>query len=138
MAVAEGAAVSDAGTLADWARGAAAVALGMVLVGSARRSVPARIAVSAVATLLVVVLAVSLALSIVISGNVEREALRRVAGRALAEAEEVQISSGRDARNSAKLVRAHYSGPYRRLPRRPVEPPGGRQQRAREPPGLHE
>ncbi len=110
MAVAEGASVTDAGTLADWARGSAALALGAVLIISARRSVPARIAVSAVATLLVVVLAVSLALSIVISGNVEREALRRVDGRARAEAEEVQLSAGKDARNSAKLVALTIQG----------------------------
>ncbi|MGI8809916.1 MAG: sensor histidine kinase [Acidimicrobiales bacterium] len=110
MAVAEGASVTDAGTIADWARGAGALALAAVLVSSARRSVPARIAVSTVATLLVVVLAVSLALSIVISGNVEREALRRVDARALAEAEEVQTSSGKDARNSAKLVALTIQG----------------------------
>jgi len=110
MAVAEAASVTDAGTVADWARGAGALALGTVLLISARRSVPARIAVSTVATLLVVVLAVSVALSIVISGNVEREALRRVDARALAEAEEVQISSGKDAKNSAKLVALTIQG----------------------------
>jgi len=110
IAVAEGASATNAGTLADWARGAGALALGAVLITSARRSVPARIAVSAVATLLVVVLAISLALSIVISGNVEREALRRVDARALAEAEEVQTSSGKDARNSAKLVALTIQG----------------------------
>ncbi|HEV3496798.1 MAG TPA: HAMP domain-containing protein, partial [Actinomycetes bacterium] len=101
---------TDAGTAADWARGAGALALGMVLVTSARRSVPARIAVSTVATLLVVVLAISVALSVVISGNVEREALRRVDARALAEAEEVQTSAGNDAKNSAKLVALTIQG----------------------------
>ena len=110
MAVAEGASVSDADTVADWARGLGALGLGTVLITSARRSVPARIAVSTVATLLVVVLAVSLALSIVISGNVEREALRRVESRALAEAEEVQTSSGEDAIKSAKLVALTIQG----------------------------
>ncbi len=110
MAMAEAASAGDAGTLADWARGAGALALATVLISSARRSVPARIAVSTVATLLVVVLAVSLALSIVISGNVEREALRRVDARALAEAEEVQLDSGKDARNSAKLVALTIQG----------------------------
>lgn len=110
MAVAEASSVTDGGTVADWARGAGALALGTVLITSARRSVPARIAVSAVATLLVVVLAVSVALSIVISGNIEREALGRVGARALAEAEEVQISSGKDAMNSAKLVALTIQG----------------------------
>ncbi|HVL04941.1 MAG TPA: ATP-binding protein [Acidimicrobiales bacterium] len=110
MTVAEAASVTDAGTIADWARGAGALALGTMLITSARRSVPARIAVSTVATLLLVVLAVSLALSIVISGNVEREAIRRVEGRALAEAEEVLTSSGKDASNSAKLIALTVSG----------------------------
>jgi two-component system phosphate regulon sensor histidine kinase PhoR len=110
IAVAEAASATDAGTLADWLRGAGALALAAVLITSARRSVPARIAVSTVATLLVVVLAVSVALSIVISGNVEREALRRVDARALAESEEIQISSGKDAKNSAKLVALTIQG----------------------------
>ncbi|HET7720769.1 MAG TPA: HAMP domain-containing protein [Acidimicrobiales bacterium] len=110
MAAAEAASVTDAGTVADWARGAGALALGTMLITSARRSVPARIAVSTVATLLLVVLAVSLALSIVISGNVEREALRRVEARALAEAEEILVSSGKDATNSAKLIALTISG----------------------------
>ena len=110
MAAAEAASVSDAGTIADWARGAGALALGTMLITSARRSVPARIAVSTVATLLLVVLGVSLALSIVISGNVEAEALRRVDARALAEAEEIRGSSGKDAINSAKLIALTISG----------------------------
>ncbi len=110
MAVAEAASVTDAGTIADWTRGAGALALGTMLITSARRSVPARIAVSTVATLLMVVLAVSLALSIVISGNVEREALRRVEARALAEAEEILVSSGKDAINSAKLIALTIQG----------------------------
>lgn len=110
LAVAEAAAAADAGIVADWARGAGALALGAVLVTSARRSVPARIAASTVATLLVVVLAVSVALSIVISGNVESEALRRVDARALAEAKEVVNSAGIDAENSAKLVALTIQG----------------------------
>jgi PAS domain S-box-containing protein len=110
MAAAEAASVTDAGTVADWARGAGALALGTMLITSARRSVPARIAVSTVATLLLVVLAVSLALSIVISNNVQREAIRRVEGRALAEAEEVLVSSGKDANNSAKLIALTIQG----------------------------
>jgi two-component system, OmpR family, phosphate regulon sensor histidine kinase PhoR len=110
MAIAEGASVTDAGTLADWTRGLGALGLGTVLITSARRSVPARIAVSAVATLLVVVLAVSLALSIVISANVEQEALKRVEGRALAEAEEIRTSSSEEAIDSAKLVALTITG----------------------------
>ena len=110
MAAAEAASALDAGTVADWARGAGALALGTMLITSARRSVPARIAVSTVATLLLVVLAVSLALSIVISGNVEGEALRRVEARALSESEEILGSAGKDAINSAKLIALTISG----------------------------
>jgi len=110
MAAAEAAAVSDATIAADWLRGASAVALGTVLITSARRSVPARIAISAVASLLVVVLSVSVALSIVIAGNVEQEASRRVATRALVEADAVRNSSSRDAINSAKLVALTLQG----------------------------
>ncbi|MDQ2826954.1 MAG: hypothetical protein M3Y04_08350, partial [Actinomycetota bacterium] len=110
MAAAEAAAVSDATIAADWLRGASAVALGAVLITSARRSVPARIAVSAVASLLVVVLSVSVALSIVIAGNVEQEASRRVSTRALVEADAVRTTSARDAINSAKLVALTLQG----------------------------
>jgi len=109
MALAEGA-VIDAAVAADWLRGASAVALGIVLITSARRSVPARIAVSAVASLLVVVLSVSVALSLVIANNVEQEASRRVANRALVEADAVRTSSARDAINSAKLVALTLQG----------------------------
>jgi signal transduction histidine kinase/HAMP domain-containing protein len=110
MAVAEAVSVIGSAGAADWTRGAAALALGTVLITSARRSVPARIAVSAVATLLVVVLAVSLALSFVIASNVQNEALRRVSSRASAEAEEVQNISPQDAVNSAKLVALTIQG----------------------------
>ncbi|MDQ6727192.1 MAG: ATP-binding protein [Actinomycetota bacterium] len=110
MAGAEAAAVSNATIAADWLRGASAVALGTVLITSGRRSVPARIAVSAVASLLVVVLSVSVALSIVIAGNVEQEASRRVSTRALVEADAVQSTSARDAINSAKLVALTLQG----------------------------
>ncbi len=110
MAAAEGATVIDAIIAADWLRGASAVALGIVLITSARRSVPARIAVSAMASLLVVVLSVSVALSLVIANNVEQEASQRVATRALVEADAVRNSSARDAINSAKLVALTLQG----------------------------
>jgi len=104
LAAAEGAAVVDAGTVADWARGAGALGLGAVLLSSARRSIPARFAVGAAATLLLVVLAVSVALSVVIASTVEREAIMRIDSRAQAEAEEIVNSATRDARNAAKLL----------------------------------
>ncbi|MFN2505789.1 MAG: ATP-binding protein [Acidimicrobiales bacterium] len=110
FAAAEGATAIGADVAASWARGAAALGLGAVLVVSARRSIPARVAVSTAATLLVVVLAVSLALSVVIARSVEREAVRRIDVRARAEAEQIESSTLRDAVNSAKLVALSLAG----------------------------
>ena len=110
MAVAQVLSVGDADIAAEWVQLAGALCLGAVLVTSARRSVPARIAVSAVATLLVVVMAVSVALSLVIASTVEREALRRIDSRARAEAEEVDSSVRRDAIKAARLVALTLEG----------------------------
>jgi len=110
MAAAEVLSVGGTDIAAEWVRGAGALCLGAVLLTSARRSIPARIAVSAVATLLVVVLAVSVALSIVIASTVEREALRRIDSRARAEAEEVDSSVRRDAIKAARLVALTLEG----------------------------
>lgn len=110
LAIAEAFAAFDAGNAALWVRAAGALALGAVLLTSARRSIPARIAVSAVATLMVVVLAVSVALSLVIASTVEREALRRIDSRARAEAEEVDSSVRRDAIKAARLVALSLEG----------------------------
>jgi signal transduction histidine kinase len=66
--------------------GAALLASGAI--ASARRSIPARVAVGGAATVLVVVLGVSVALSAVVVDNVEDEALRRTEARAKAEAAE--------------------------------------------------
>ena len=104
LAAAEGISVVGAGTAADWARAAGALGLGAVLLTSARRSIPARFAVGAAATLLLVVLAVSVALSVVIANTVEREAMLRIDSRARAEADEIVSSAKRDAVNTAKLV----------------------------------
>jgi len=110
LAAAEGAAVVDAGTVADWARGAGALGLGAVLLTSARRSIPARFAVGATATLLLVVLAVSVALSVVIARTVQREAILRIESRAGVEADEIINSAKRDAVNTAKLVALTVQG----------------------------
>jgi two-component system, OmpR family, sensor histidine kinase ResE len=110
LAAAEGAAVAGAGAIADWARGAGALGLGVVLITSARRSIPARFAVGAAATLLLVVLAVSVALSVVIGNTVEREAIRRIESRARVEADEIVSSAKRDAVNTAKLVALTIQG----------------------------
>ncbi len=111
LAVAEGATALDVGETAYWARSAGAVGLGAVLLVSARRSIPARIAVGTAATLLLVVLAVSLALSVVIGRNIEREAVRRIAVRARAEAVQIQEAALRDAVTSAKLAALSLPGP---------------------------
>ena len=78
-----------------------AAALGLVLVAAARRSITARVAVSAVGSLLVVVLAVSVAGSIVVSRNVEQEALRRADTRARAEAQQVDVTMRNEALRGA-------------------------------------
>ncbi|MDQ3978881.1 MAG: cell wall metabolism sensor histidine kinase WalK [Actinomycetota bacterium] len=110
LAIAEGATAIGSDLVAVWARAAGALGLGAVLVVSARRSIPARVAIGTAATLLVVVLAVSVALSVVIANNIEREALQRIDVRARAEAEQIQSSSVRDAVGSAKLVALSLEG----------------------------
>ena len=94
----------------DTARVFGAIGLGAVLFSSARRSIPARVAVSTAACLLLVVLAVSVALSVVISDNVEKEALRLVDNRARAEAGEVRTSDIPTATTNATLVAATLQG----------------------------
>jgi hypothetical protein len=124
LVAAEGATALGADGLAGWARAAGALGLGAVLVVSARRSIPARVAVGTGATLLVVVLAVSVALSVVIANNLEREAVDRIAVRARAESEEIASSGRRDAVNSAKLVALSLEGNRGPLLRALAENPG--------------
>ncbi|MFN2609067.1 MAG: histidine kinase dimerization/phospho-acceptor domain-containing protein, partial [Acidimicrobiales bacterium] len=100
--VAAGAGLTSA--VADGARALGALGLGAVLVSSARRSIPARVAVSTAAALLLVVLAVSVALSAVISNNVQKDALRQADARARTEADEVGSSAEPAAVTSAALV----------------------------------
>ena len=69
--------IRDHPSLADSIRLAGASLVAAALVFAARRSISARISVNAAALLLVVVLGVSLTVSVVISGNVEDEAVRR-------------------------------------------------------------
>ncbi|MHB8669343.1 MAG: HAMP domain-containing protein, partial [Acidimicrobiales bacterium] len=91
----------DAG---EWLHGLGALALGVVLFEVARRSISTRVAVSAVATLLVVVMAVSVALSSVISHNVQREAVTRISERALTESEVATTIVPSDALGVAQAV----------------------------------
>ncbi|MGH9225593.1 MAG: ATP-binding protein [Acidimicrobiales bacterium] len=130
LAVAEGATALDTELAAGWARAAGALGLGAVLVVSARRSIPARVAVSTAATLLLVVLAVSIALSVVIARNVEREALRRIDVRTRAEADQIEGTEHQDAVKSAKLVALSLIIPVgdvlRQLADQPDPPPNDR------------
>jgi len=102
--------IGAAAAVVDGVRALGAVGLGAVLVTSARRSIPAQVAVSTAASLLLVVLAASVALSLVISDNVEKEALRRVDSRARAESDEIETSVLPTAATSATLVAATLQG----------------------------
>jgi len=94
--------LSDIDGLANVARGLGALGLGAALLTASRRSISARVAASATGTVLLVVLAVSVALSAVVVANVEEEALLRIQSRASAEAAEMERTAD-DARLSAKL-----------------------------------
>ena len=89
---------SDAG--ADALRLIGAGALGAGLFLAARRSIPARIATSASAILLLVVLGVSVGLSAVLAENVEDEAANRLESEARTEAA-IAAEAGRTALASA-------------------------------------
>ena len=107
-------------TASDWVRGAGALFMGLVLLMSARRSISARITVSVGAILLVVVLAVSVALSAVIARTVEEEAFKRIDARAEAEVQEITVSALDDAVTSAKLAALTLQGTRTRAGAGPV------------------
>ncbi|MBV9410887.1 MAG: PAS domain-containing protein, partial [Acidimicrobiia bacterium] len=93
MAVAEAIGLAGSGSSTDiaasWVRAGGTLCIAIVLFTSSRRSIPARVVTSAAATLLLVVLALSVALSAVIANNVRDEALRRVEARAGTERDQV-------------------------------------------------
>ncbi|MDP8954163.1 MAG: ATP-binding protein [Actinomycetota bacterium] len=107
--------------LGDTARAFGALVLGAALFTASQRSISARVAASATGTILLVVLAVSVALSAVVIDNVEQEALLRIESRAAAEAAEIEraandavlsaklaalvLSSSNEAENAARLIR---------------------------------
>jgi PAS domain S-box-containing protein len=78
------------GTSADVLRILGGIGVATAIVAAARLSIPARVATGGALTVLVVVLAVSIALSGVVVQNVEDEALRRIGARASAEAIELE------------------------------------------------
>lgn len=105
ITIAESIALAGADTAANWGRAFGAFGLGAVLISSARRSIPARVAISSAATLLVVVIVVSIAMSSVISDNVEEEALRRIDVRSQVEAREIDRTTlPTSTVNSAQLI----------------------------------
>jgi two-component system, OmpR family, phosphate regulon sensor histidine kinase PhoR len=93
MAVAEAIGLAGSDTAAIWVRAGGTLCIGVVLFTSSRRSIPARIVTSTAATLLLVVLAISVALSAVIANNVRDEALRRVQARAKTESDQVDAAT---------------------------------------------
>ena len=87
LVVAEAALGGDPdGSALDVARGLGALAIGASLVVASTRAISARIATSAAAILFVVITVLAVALSAVITDNVEDEALRRYGARAETEA----------------------------------------------------
>ena len=70
----------------DVARGIGAAAIGVALVLASTRAISARIAASAAVILFLVITALAVALSTVITDNVEDEAIRRYGARAETEA----------------------------------------------------
>ncbi len=95
--------LADIAWVADTARALGALGLGAALFTASQRSISARVAASATGTILLVVLAVSVALSAVVIDNVEDEALLRIESRAGAEAAEIERAAN-DAVLSAKLA----------------------------------
>ncbi|MGI8759043.1 MAG: ATP-binding protein [Acidimicrobiales bacterium] len=93
---------ADSVLLSDVSRMAGALGLGSALLVTSRRSISTRVAASATATILLVVLAVSVVLSAVVVENVQDEALLRIESRAGAEADEIERSAS-DAILSARL-----------------------------------
>jgi PAS domain S-box-containing protein len=92
----------DAPIASDWLRLGGAAGLGVGVVLAARRSIPTRIAISATAILLVVVVAVSVGLSAVLADNVEDEAVGRLSARADTEASLAE-GAARTAEGNASL-----------------------------------
>ena len=76
----------DPGSEVDLARGLGAAAIGVALVLASTRAISARIAASAALILFLVITALAVALSTVITDNVEDEAIRRYGARADTEA----------------------------------------------------
>ena len=85
---------------------AGAVAFGVAILQGSRRSIAARVAVSAAVTLLLFVLVLAVVLSTVVVRTVERDELRRLEGRAASEATAAERTSVIPPLRDAKVVAA--------------------------------
>ncbi|MBV8981694.1 MAG: hypothetical protein JO086_12400, partial [Acidimicrobiia bacterium] len=109
MAIAEAVGLAGSDTSASWIRVGGTICVAVVLFTSSRRSIPARVVTSAAATLLLVVLAVSVALSAVIANNVRDEALRQVQGRDRIEIDQVDAATTLAIRSANILAQAEQN-----------------------------
>jgi PAS domain S-box-containing protein len=104
LAVADLLTVSGSEHAGSWTQIAGTLGLAGVLVAICRRAVATRVAIAATGTLLVVVLAVSIALFSVIGATVEHQAVERLGARARTEADQVAKDRLADAVRSAQVV----------------------------------
>lgn len=109
LAGAEVAVATDNERLADATRGAGALLLAVALLVASRRSIAARVATSAAAVVLLVITALSIALSVVISENVEDEVARRYQARAETESQ-VFDETARTARTQSGIIATSLAG----------------------------
>jgi PAS domain S-box-containing protein len=104
LAIADLLAVSGFDVEGSWAQAAGAVGLAAVLAAIGRRSIATRVAIAATGTLLLVVLAVSVALFAVIGSTVERQAVERLGARAKTESDQLAKDRIVDSVRSARVV----------------------------------
>ena len=110
LVVAEVAAqLDDPGPVADVARGIGAAGIGAALVVASTRSISARIAASASVILFLVIAVLAVALSTVITDNVEDEAIRRYSARIDTE-KEAPADEASSAFSSASLLARALAG----------------------------
>ena len=113
-----GAVGDDPGIVVDAARGIGALAVGAALVVASTRAISARIAASAAAILFLVITVLAVALSAVITDNVEDEAIRRYSARAENEAHGADDQGERDP---ADGVRARHRPQQLERPRAQID-----------------
>ncbi|HEX2849373.1 MAG TPA: ATP-binding protein [Acidimicrobiales bacterium] len=105
-----GLSIAGAGTAAAVTRIVEAGLFGAALVQASRRSVAARFAASAAATLLMVVLVLSVGLSAVLANSVADQAISDLDGRAVREANAIEDPLPRDLIQDSGLVARTFTG----------------------------